>query len=1090
MGLVNENLLKLKEEHSFRKIFSILCENRESIAAIYTEYDETKKITFTEYEKLVKNAAYCLSQIVGEENKGAYIGIKLDNCYEWPILFWSTLMAGYKPILVDFRLDDKMTTHLLEQSQSIGLISFEEKGVYKNKIQIAPGELIGNEASKISTWKEDWADEVAMCTSGTTSTSKIFVYNGHALSKQILNAEQIYKINPLLMNDGEIRILAFLPFNHIFGFFAVYLWYSFFGKTLVYLKNRTPNAILEACKKHNVTHIYAVPLLWNNLASNVVKEARKLNQEEKFYKALKLSLFLQNKFPVIGRNFASKRLFKDIHSKLFGDCTQFLISGGGYVLPETLRILNGIGLNLVCGFGMTEVGITSVELEESLELKLSSNLGKPFSSVQYKIIPYGNAEGYGELYIKGESIHIGRLENGKLLPSLINKEGWFATGDIASIKNGNLLLHGRIKDVIINESGENVYPDEIEIYFSNLSYVNELCVVGIRSVEKYEDITLIMNIGDYFKDKSALVEIAKEIYMINGNLPVYKRVKRVLISIEPLSRFNGMKLQRQKLKQFIEEDKLQYIEFDIKQLVETAEETVAAALKEKEIKEEENSELKDIKELLRSNFSEVLGISASEIKDSAHFIEDLGGDSLQSIDLFTRIEEKFNIIIPSSEYYKCTNIDDLSSLLLKKLHGIGPGAGDEITSKDIEERTVIESFEQTKEYKAFETRMELLGGVNNPYFIRHDSVVKDISVVDGKAVINFGSYNYVGLSGHPETVMAAQIAVEKYGTSASGSRLICGEKGIFRELEMELAKWKHSEEALVLVSGHATNVTFIGNFCSDKDLILYDALSHNSIEQACRLSRSESRAFPHNDYKALEKILERCRPYYEKILVVVEGVYSMDGDIAPIPELVQLKKKYKLFLMVDEAHSSCVIGKTGGGVDEYFNLESDDVDFKVGTLSKGLGTCGGYIAGKKNVIEYLRYNLPGFVFSVGIAPPTAAAALAAVKLLQRDSTMVEKLQENIECFLSEAHRRNFNTCLAEHSAIVPIMVGGDMETFMLSNLLLKNGVYVPPAVYPAVPRGQGRLRFCVTSEHSKEQIIQAMDLLKKLTDELGISLPN
>jgi len=1090
MGLVNENLFKLKEEHSFRRIFSILCENGENIAAIYTEYQETKKITYGEYEKLVKNAAHNLFQIVGEENKGAYIGIKLDNCYQWPVLFWSVLMSGYKPILIDFRLDDKMTIHLLKQSQSIGLISFEEKGIYKDIIQITPDELMKNEAFNLITWKEDWADEVAMCTSGTTSTSKIFVYNGYALSKQILNAEQVYKINPLLMNDGEIRILAFLPLNHIFGFFAVYLWYSFFGKTLVYLKNRTPNAIFEACKKHKVTHIYAVPLLWNNLANNIVKEVKKSREEDGFNKALKLSLFIQSKFPVMGRNLACKKLFKDIHSKLLGDSTQFLISGGGYVLPETLRVLNGIGLNLVCGFGMTEVGITSVEVEENLALKLSSNLGKPFSSVQYKIMPYGNVEGYGELYIKGESIHVGRLENGKFLPALINEEGWFATGDIASIKNGNLILHGRIKDVIINESGENVYPDEVEICFSNLSYVNEMCVVGIRSVEKYEDITLILNIGDYYKDNKALVEIAKEIYMINGNLPVYKRVKRVLISIEPLSIFNGMKLQRQKLKHFIEEDKLQYIEFDIKQLAETPEETVAAALKEKEIKEEENPALKEIKDTLRSNFAEVLGISEIEIKDNDHFIEDLGGDSLQSIDLFTRIEEKFNVIIPSSEYYKCTNINDLSSLLLKKIHGIGTNQGNEITSKDIEVRTVVESFEQTKEYKAFEARMELLGGVNNPYFIRHDSVVKDISVVEGKEVINFGSYNYVGVSGHPETVKAAQLAAEKYGTSASGSRLICGEKGLFRELEMELAKWKHSEEALVLVSGHATNVTFIGNFCSDKDLILYDALSHNSIEQACRLSRSESRAFPHNDYRALDKILERCRPYYEKILVVVEGVYSMDGDIAPIPELIQLKKKYKFFLMVDEAHSSCVIGKTGGGVDEYFNLEREDVDFKVGTLSKGLGTCGGYIAGKKNAIEYLRYNLPGFVFSVGIAPPTAAAALAAVKLLQRDNSMVEKLQANIECFLSEAHKRNFNTCLAKHSAIVPIMVGGDMETFMLSNLLLKNGVYVPPAVYPAVPKGQGRLRFCVTSDHSKEQIVYAMDLLKKLADELGITLPS
>ena len=193
--------------------------------------------------------------------------------------------------------------------------------------------------------------------------------------------------------------------------------------------------------------------------------------------------------------------------------------------------------------------------------------------------------------------------------------------------------------------------------------------------------------------------------------------------------------------------------------------------------------------------------------------------------------------------------------------------------------------------------------------------------------------------------------------------------------------------------------------------------------------------------------------------------------------------------MVDEAHSACVLGKTGGGVDEYFHLEQNDIDIKMGTLSKGLGACGGYLAGKRSLIEYLRYNLPGFVFSVGISPPLAAACLEAIRLLRNDPSIIERLHENIDTFVNEAHARNMNTCLAGESAIIPILIGGDEEAFMLSNLMSERGVFVPPAVYPAVPRGKARLRFCVNSEHTKEEIIEALDTLLEICKENGIALP-
>lgn len=193
--------------------------------------------------------------------------------------------------------------------------------------------------------------------------------------------------------------------------------------------------------------------------------------------------------------------------------------------------------------------------------------------------------------------------------------------------------------------------------------------------------------------------------------------------------------------------------------------------------------------------------------------------------------------------------------------------------------------------------------------------------------------------------------------------------------------------------------------------------------------------------------------------------------------------------MIDEAHSACVLGKTGGGVDEYFNLAGDDIDIKMGTLSKGLGTCGGYLAGRRSLIEYLRYNLPGFVFSVGISPPLAAATLEAIRLLQEDSSIMEDLHRNIRCFREEAKKRRFNICLAGETAILPILVGRDEDAFALSMALLERGVFAPSAVYPAVPRGKARLRFCVVSDHKPEQIVKALDTLQETAAELGIRLP-
>ena len=498
-----------------------------------------------------------------------------------------------------------------------------------------------------------------------------------------------------------------------------------------------------------------------------------------------------------------------------------------------------------------------------------------------------------------------------------------------------------------------------------------------------------------------------------------------------------------------------------------------------------SKEYSDILQKIKEAFAEELLLSPYEIGDDADFVNDLGGDSLASLGVFTKLEEEYGVLLTDEEYLSCRTASEAAAMLLKKLNG--ESTASEKTAQENARR--IDRFTDSREWEMLSARLKEAEAVGNPYFVAHDSPLFDTSIVNGREVINYGSYNYVCLSGHPRTIAAAKAAAEKYGTSASGSRLLAGEKTLHRELEAEIAKWKHTEDAVVMVSGHATNVTVVGCFCNAHDLILYDALSHNSIAQGCKLSEATAKAFPHNDFAALEGILAKNRDKYEKVLLVVEGVYSMDGDIAPIDRFVALKKKYGCFLMVDEAHSACVIGETGRGVDEYFHLAPEDIDLKMGTLSKGLGTCGGYIAGKKELVTFLRYYAPGFVFSVGLSPVLAAASLEGLKVLQEDPSIVQSLQKNIRDFVETAHEYGFDTCLAKETAIVPVLIGDDITAYALSDLMLKQGVFVPPAVYPAVPHNQARLRFCLTSRHKSEQAKTAFALLDKLIRENGFNVP-
>jgi 8-amino-7-oxononanoate synthase len=365
----------------------------------------------------------------------------------------------------------------------------------------------------------------------------------------------------------------------------------------------------------------------------------------------------------------------------------------------------------------------------------------------------------------------------------------------------------------------------------------------------------------------------------------------------------------------------------------------------------------------------------------------------------------------------------------------------------------------------------------NPFFTPQDGLTNHLTTVQGRELINYATYNYLGMSGDPVVSQAAKDAIDRYGTSVSASRLLSGEKPLHRELETALAQLIGTEDCIVYVGGHATNVTTLGHLFGQNDLILHDALSHNSLLQGCLLSGATAIAFPHNDWDAADRILRDRRHRYRRVLIVIEGVYSTDGDIPHLPEFITIKQRHKAFLMVDEAHSIGVLGTHGRGIGEHFGVNPHDVDLWMGTLSKSFASCGGYIAGSQAVVEYLKYTSPGFVYSVGISPPNAASVLAAIQVLETEPSRVDQLHQRSSLFLELAISAGLNTGTSQGSPVIPIIVGDSLKSVQLSRNLSQRGINVPFMIYPSVPQNGARLRFFVTCQHTEEQIRYTVETL-------------
>ncbi|WP_129656831.1 aminotransferase class I/II-fold pyridoxal phosphate-dependent enzyme [Rothia halotolerans] len=533
------------------------------------------------------------------------------------------------------------------------------------------------------------------------------------------------------------------------------------------------------------------------------------------------------------------------------------------------------------------------------------------------------------------------------------------------------------------------------------------------------------------------------------------------------------------------------------------------------------SDPEDLGETIRRIVAEVGGYAPEQIFPADELGADLGLDSLMLTGILATLAERFPGWRPTSlDPSRITTVQDLVKVVGEGKDGSAttpdphsaapePAAGtaspdpteapaeagapgkDTAASRDDAVAVDPRPLWQTEEVSRTGRRLEQAarGTAPLPYYLEHEGVADATTSIGGEEYISFGSYNYLGLTGHPSVVRAAQEAVSRYGTSCSAARILSGNRPLHTQLETSISRLVGTEDAAVLVSGHGTNMSVIPHLYGPQDIVFHDALAHDSILQGIRASGAARHSFPHNRTDLLERALRSRRRSFRRALIVTEGIFSMDGDVADLPELVRLAKEHGAHLMVDEAHSIGVLGARGGGICEELGVDPHDVDLLMGTLSKSLASCGGYIAGHSALVQHLRFSLSGLVFSAAITPPNAASALAALEMIEQEPGRLRTLRENSRHFLDGARARGLEVGDAIGAAVVPVIIGDSGRTIEVSRGLHDAGISVNPIVFPAVAENLSRLRFFITQDHTREQLDAALDATADLLSRPGGGAP-
>ena len=610
----------------YRIMFSctdnILCETNDGFRITKTTYGDMRK--------KIESAAAGLYQKIGATH--GYVGVALENSPDWIVAFWAVLMSGNKPYLVNLRYPNSLTDSILDTLNVKYVLCDKDYGLK------AEGLLVTQLQGDGGIDEDIFEDEIAFSSSATSMNEVVCFYTGYQISEQILNFERIIKLEPRIAKHykGYLKQLAFLPFYHVFGLFAVYFWFTFFGRTLVFLRDYSSDTILKTCRRHNVTHIFAVPALWHTVEKSVIAAAKQQGEKKynKLMSAVRFSTAMQNILPAgIGAEVA-KLLTREVTDKVFGRSVMFCINGGSYLRDSALELLNGIGYSTYNGYGMSEIGITSVELRRKPKWRNQNSVGMPFDSVEYKI---GED---GVLYVRGSSLCVRKLVNGKEQ----TLEDWFCTGDNMVCRKGNYFILGRKGDMVIGENGENINPDTIEKLFV-IEGIKAFSVLGLGS-EKEQELSIIIQVDDYVTEEK-LEKIRAYVYSVNDTLQSAIGIKKFYFTTDELCPPTAIKVSRPQLIKKISDGTVRLIPFSDMQASDS------------------NGGDSPFANDVRNIIAEVLMIDADRIGGNDHIFHDLGATSIQYFDILTRLSQKFSITDYKQDDKYCYTLNQICEYLEK-----------------------------------------------------------------------------------------------------------------------------------------------------------------------------------------------------------------------------------------------------------------------------------------------------------------------------------------------------------------------------------------------------------------------------------------
>ena len=465
-------------------------------------------------------------------------------------------------------------------------------------------------------------------------------------------------------------------------------------------------------------------------------------------------------------------------------------------------------------------------------------------------------------------------------------------------------------------------------------------------------------------------------------------------------------------------------------------------------------------------------------------LKEAGIDKARLEDAIVRLQGSYGMRLHEEWVRDIHTCEDLVTCIATRMFDTKDCVTDEVFFKDSSEsldNSLVRkySFEECEVLRKRVADLQALG-LENPFLLAHESVTGKHASIRGKDVISFTSFDYLGLTSHPNVTTAAKVAIDQFGCGATASRMVGGNTTLLNALDQAIAEFTGTERAAVFPCGFGTNASVFAHLFDKRDLILHDELAHKSITEGAMTSKAASRSFRHNDYEQLDDLLGDIRHKYRRTVVAIEGVYSMDGDYPDLPSFIDVKQKHDALLYVDEAHSLGTMGDNGKGIAEFFNIDPKQVDIWMGTISKSLGSGGGYLAGAGELIEYLGLTTPAFVFSTACSPPNTAAALAALQTLQAEPWRVLQLQQRSALFLSLAKEAGLDTGPSLNTPIIPVIVGSSQKALAVSQKLLEKGINARPILYPAVRESAARIRFFITCEHTDADIQRAVQAVTEV----------